>query len=162
MRTLLLRAIATAPARRLLERGLPRLDRAVFGLTGGRTSLSALVSGLPVVLLTTTGARTGRPRRVLLLGLHDGDRIVVTGANWGGARNPAWYHNLRAQPLATVTVDRQERPVVAHEADGPERERLWRLGLERMPPQLGPQWADNPHRRIPVMVLAPHPAPPER
>jgi deazaflavin-dependent oxidoreductase (nitroreductase family) len=139
----------------LLQRALPRLDRAFYRATGGRTSLSGLLSGLPVVLLTTTGARTGRPRSVLLLALHDADRIVVTGANWGGARNPAWYHNLLATPAATATTGRVSRPVVAYEAEGAERERLWAMGLARVPVRLGAGWTDNPHRRIPVMVLTP-------
>ena len=140
---------------KLLKRVVPRLDRAFYRATGGRTSLSGLVSGLPVVLLTTTGARTRQPRSVLLLALYDADRIVVTGANWGGARNPAWYYNLLATPEATATTGRVTRPVVAYEAEGVERERLWAKGLARVPVQLGSGWTDNPHRRIPVMVLAP-------
>src|SRR5512133_409655 len=100
----------------LIKRAVPRLDRAFYRATGGRTSLSGLLSGLPVVLLTTTGARTGQPRSVLLLALHDADRIVVTGANWGGARNPAWYYNLLATPEAVTTSRRRTRPVVAYEA----------------------------------------------
>ena len=139
----------------LLERAVPRLDRAFYRATCGRTSLSGLLSGLPVVLLTTTGARTRQPRSVLLLALHDADRIVVTGANWGGARNPAWYHNLLATPSATVTTGRLGRPVVAYEAEGAERERLWAEGLARVPVRLGEGRTDNPHRRIPVVVLTP-------
>lgn len=142
-------------ARRTVERGLPKLDRGLYRLTRGRVSLTGLVSGMPVVLLTTTGARTGRPRSVLLLALHDADRIVVTGANWGGPRNPAWYHNLMANPGATVSTGRASRPVVAHEAEGAERERLWAAGLARVPVRLGTNWTDNPHRRIPVVVLTP-------
>jgi deazaflavin-dependent oxidoreductase (nitroreductase family) len=138
-----------------LKRAVPRLDRAFYRAAGGRTSLSGLLSGLPVVLLTTTGARTRQPRSVLLLALYDADRIVVTGANWGGARNPGWYYNLLATPEATATVARVTRPVVAYEAEGAERERLWAKGLARVPVRLGSGWTDNPHRRIPVMVLAP-------
>jgi deazaflavin-dependent oxidoreductase (nitroreductase family) len=138
----------------LLKRGIPGLDRGVYRATGGRTSLSGLLSGLPVVLLTTTGARTGRPRSVLLLALYDADRIVVTAANWGGRHNPGWYYNLLATPEA-VTTPRRTRPVVAYEAEGAERERLWAKGLSRVPVRLGRGWTDNPHRRIPVMVLVP-------
>jgi deazaflavin-dependent oxidoreductase (nitroreductase family) len=155
LRGLVVRALSSGAARRVLERGVPRLDRAVYRMTGGRASLSSLLSGLPVVLLTTTGARTGRRRQVLLLSLVDGDRVVVTAANWGGARNPGWYHNLRARPEATISVRGVERAVVAHEAEGAERERLWRLGLARVPARLGEGWTDNPHRRIPVLVLTP-------
>ena len=139
----------------LLKRGIPRLDRGVYRATGGRTSLSGLLSGLPVVLLTTTGARTGRPRSVLLLALYDADRIVVTAANWGGRHNPGWYYNLLATPEAVTTSRRRTRPVVAYEAEGAERERLWAKGLSRVPVRLGRGWTDNPHRRIPVMVLVP-------
>ena len=149
------RALGSGTARRLLENVLPRWDRAAYRATGGRASLSSLLSGLPVVMLTTTGARSGRSRAVLLLSLRDGDRVVVTAANWGGPRNPSWYYNLLAHPHATITVAGVEHSVVAHEAEGPERERLWQLGLDRMPARLGPNWTDNPYRRIPVMVLAP-------
>jgi len=91
---------------------------------------------------------------VLLLALYDADRIVVTAANWGGRHNPGWYYNLLATPEA-VTTSRRTRPVVAYEAEGPERERLWAKGLSRVPVRLGRGWTDNPHRRIPVVVLVP-------
>jgi hypothetical protein len=61
----------------------------VYRATGGRTSLSGLLSGLPVLLLVTTGARTGQPRSVLLLAPYDADRVVVTAANWGRRHN--WW-----------------------------------------------------------------------
>jgi deazaflavin-dependent oxidoreductase (nitroreductase family) len=141
--------------RRQVERAVARLDLWSYRLTGARTSLSSLLTRLPVVLLTTTGARTGRPRPVLLLSLQDGDRVVVTAANWGGPRNPAWYHNLLAHPDATTTVRGVTTPVRAHEAEGAERERLWAKGLARIPVRMGPDWTDNPHRRIPVVVLVP-------
>jgi hypothetical protein len=74
-----------------------------------------------------------------------------------GATNPSWYYNLLATPGATATTGRVTRPVVAYEAEaeGAERERLWAKGLARVPVRLGKGWTDNPHRRIPVMVLAP-------
>lgn len=103
-------------------------------------SLSSVVTGLPVVLLTTTGARTGRPRPVLLLSLRDGDRTVVTAANWGGPRNPSWYYNLLAHPEATTTSRGVTTAVRACEAEG--------TGLDRQPP--------SPH---PVIVLAPQTSP---
>lgn len=56
-------------------------------------------------MLTTTGARTGQPRTLPVLGLPDGDRFVVIASNFGQRHNPAWYHNLRAHPQATVTAN---------------------------------------------------------
>jgi len=63
-----------------------------------------LVSGLPVLLLTPTGARTGAKRTQPLLYLREGDDLVVIGSNWGQAHNPAWYYNLRANPYAEVAL----------------------------------------------------------
>jgi hypothetical protein len=75
---------------------LPPLDRLVYRMTGGQFTFSAWVSGLPVVLLITRGARSGRERRTRVLGIPDGDRLVLVAANFGQATNPAWYHNMRA------------------------------------------------------------------
>ena len=88
------------------------------------------LSGLPVVMLTTTGARTGQQRTLPVIAVPDGDNLVVIASNWGQRRHPAWYHNLRAHPEATVTVGGVSRRVRAHEAVGEERDRLWQRDLE--------------------------------
>jgi deazaflavin-dependent oxidoreductase (nitroreductase family) len=107
-----------------------------------------------VVILTTTGAKTGQQRTSPMLGVPDGDNLVVIAANWGQPHHPAWYHNLCAHPLATVTVRGVYRRVRAEEASGDERERLWQLGREVYPG--GVVYARRAaNRRIPVMVLAP-------
>ena len=145
---------ATAPMSWLYVRVLHHIDRPIHRLTRGRHSFVSLVSGLPVVMLTTTGAKTRQQRVSPVIGLPDGDNLVVMASNWGQRHHPAWYHNLRAYPEATVTVGGVARRVRASEAIGEERERLWRRGLE-----VYPGWAAYerrvPHRRIPVMVLAP-------
>jgi deazaflavin-dependent oxidoreductase (nitroreductase family) len=145
---------ATAPISWLYVRVLHHIDRPIYRLTRGRHSFVSMVSGLPVVMLTTTGAKTGQQRVWPVLGLPDGERLVVIASNWGQRQHPAWYHNLCAHPEATVTVGGVARRVQAREASGDERERLWRWGLE-----VYPGWAAYerraPHRRIPVVVLAP-------
>lgn len=145
---------ATAPVSWVLSRTLHRADKLVFRLTEGRT-LSSLVTGLPVIMLSTTGAKSGRVRTVQVLGLPDGDRLVVIASSYGqSSRSPAWYHNLRANPEATATVEGVEYPMVAYEAEGEERDRLWSKGVE-----IYPGFADYQQRasarRIPVMVLSP-------
>lgn len=103
------------------------------------------------VKLTTTGRRSGQPRTVTLYAWPDDDRLVVVGSWGGAARDPAWVGNLRADPRATLRVGRAERPVVAREIDGPERERLWDLVCEAFP--LYATYQRRTARRIPLFVL---------
>jgi deazaflavin-dependent oxidoreductase (nitroreductase family) len=103
---------ATAPVSWLYGRVLHHLDR----LTRGRHTLSSWLSGLPVVMLTTTGAKTGQQRTSPVIAVPDGDNLVVVASNWGRRQHPAWYYNLRAHPRATVTVGSVPRRVQAHEA----------------------------------------------
>jgi deazaflavin-dependent oxidoreductase (nitroreductase family) len=103
------------------------------------------------VTLTTTGRKSGQPRTVTLYAFDDGDRLVVVGSFAGARRDPAWVANLRARPRALVKQGRQEHEVHAHEVDGPERERLWRLVCERFP--LYETYKRRTTRAIPLFVL---------
>ncbi|WP_430333147.1 nitroreductase/quinone reductase family protein [Rhodococcus sp. ACT016] len=149
-----LRSVAgLAPVSWVFARTLHHIDRPVFRITRGRRTLTSMLTGLPVVMLTTTGARTGFRRTLPLLGLPDDGRIVVIASNYGQVDNPSWYYNLRAHPRAEISVaGGAVRDVRAREAEGAERERLWRLGLS-----IYPAWAGYAKRatdrRIPVMVL---------
>ena len=88
---------------------------------------------MPSLILTTTGRRSGQPRRNPLLYVRDGDAFVVIGSNWGKNRQPAWSLNLLADPRATVTIGGRHLPVEARVATGAERERLWGLLLAEWP-----------------------------
>jgi deazaflavin-dependent oxidoreductase (nitroreductase family) len=138
----------------LYRRMQQRVDSAVYALTGGRTTLSAWAAGLPLVMLTTTGARTGRRRTLPVLGVFDGETVVVIASNYGQRRHPAWYHNLRAHPRAAVTVEGVPREVEAHELAGEEAERYFQRGAEMYPGFAHyRRWAAG--RRIPVVRLEP-------
>ncbi|MCA1006622.1 nitroreductase family deazaflavin-dependent oxidoreductase [Rhodococcus hoagii] len=155
VRRLLIRQGASATSGRILAPTQRHLDRLVFRLSGGRRTLTSLALGWPIVMLTTEGARSGLPRTVPLLGLPDGDQIVVIASNYGQAHHPAWYANLRAHPSASMTVaGGPAQRIRAREAEGDERARLWRLALDYYP-----GWAEYEKRltgrRIPVMVLEP-------
>ena len=117
------RFAASRPGSWLFARILDHADRAVYRASGGRTTLAALLSGLPVIMLTTTGARSGRETTVPLLGFEEGDAVIVVASNYGQAHHPAWFHNLHAHPRARVEVHGSWRDVVAEEVEGPERER---------------------------------------
>jgi deazaflavin-dependent oxidoreductase (nitroreductase family) len=127
------RVAASGPGSWFFARVLHRVDRPLSRLTRGRSTVASLVSGLPVVMLTTTGARTGKPRTVPVLGLPTADGLAVIGSNWGRQGPPAWDRNLRADPAASVAIGRHRRPVRAVEAEDERRERIWRAGLEIYP-----------------------------
>jgi deazaflavin-dependent oxidoreductase (nitroreductase family) len=105
-------------------------DRLVGRLTGGRVVALGLI---PSLLLTTTGRRSGRPRTIPLLGVPDGDSVVVVGSNWGGPRHPAWALNLLADPAATLTRHGLTVQIRARRLTGPERERAWRRAVREWP-----------------------------
>jgi deazaflavin-dependent oxidoreductase (nitroreductase family) len=138
----------------LFARALHRIDRPVYRLTRGRHTLASLLSGIPVVMLTTTGARSGRARTVPVLGLPTTDGLAVIASNFGQHRHPAWYHNLRVNPEGMVAVDGQSRRFRAVEADGDRRRRIWEEGL-----RVYPGWSEYErrasNRRIAVFVLEP-------
>jgi deazaflavin-dependent oxidoreductase (nitroreductase family) len=107
--------------------------------------------GGPVLLLTTTGRRTGQSWTVPLLYQPDGDRWVIIASNGGNAKHPAWWLNLRAQPDASVQIGRERFPVTAVEAVGAERDSLWRRMADMY--QGYDRYAQKTTRRIPVLVL---------
>jgi deazaflavin-dependent oxidoreductase (nitroreductase family) len=126
------------------------VDRVLLPLTGGRMS-SAI--GQQVGLLETVGAKSGEPRRIPLLYLMDGERIVLIASKAGAAKHPAWFHNLTANPRVSFLAPRgRSGGYVAHEAEGPERERLWDEAVDYYA-----GYADYQRRagarRIPVVVL---------
>jgi deazaflavin-dependent oxidoreductase (nitroreductase family) len=128
-RRLVRRAAGTAPGAAIFARTAHRADRLVYRTTKGRATLASWVSGLPVVMLTTTGARSGRKTATPILAVPDGDSLVIVGSNFGRAHHPAWVHNLRADAHATV----DGRAVRAEELTGAERERLLALATEIYP-----------------------------
>jgi deazaflavin-dependent oxidoreductase (nitroreductase family) len=133
-------------------RPLVPLDRALQRLTGGRINAIGR-GGLPHLLLTTTGARSGQPRTVPLLYVPDADGFVVTASNWGQERHPAWSGNLLVHPDATVQVGRHHIEVRAELAEGDARERLWALVTSVWPAY--DTYEERSGRRIRVFRLVP-------
>lgn len=146
---------ATSPVSWLLARTLHHVDGSVFRLTQGRYTASSLLAGLPVVMLATTGAKSGATRTVPVLGIPDGERIVTVASGYAQSPRPsAWYFNLSSHPEATVTVDGVTRNVVAYEAEGEEKERLWGMAVRIYPGFVDYQRRVD-GRSIPIMVLSP-------
>jgi deazaflavin-dependent oxidoreductase (nitroreductase family) len=109
------------------------LDRLVAKLTGGRTSFTGIASGVPAVILTTTGAKSGEPRTVAVFGIPHPDGLGLIASNFGGEKHPAWYYNLKANPQATVSTGRDTWHAKARLATPSERDEIWAKGLEAYP-----------------------------
>ena len=111
------------------------------------------LTGMPVLLLSTKGAKSGQTRTTALTYMPHGNAYVVIGSFLGEPRHPGWVHNLRADPSASVQVRGDVIPVRGREADGEEREQIWKAVCE-MQPDYG-SYDDFTERKIPVVVLEP-------
>src|SRR5689334_3870291 len=150
----LVRAAASRPGAWLFINVFTHVDRLLLRVSGGRLSTAAGSRFHPhVVLLTTTGARTGKSRTVPLIALLDRGRVILIGSRGGHAKHPAWYHNLRANARAMVMVQGHTAHYHAREAEGTERAALWQQAVEFYPGYA--DYQDRISRRVPVMVLEP-------
>jgi deazaflavin-dependent oxidoreductase (nitroreductase family) len=145
--------IPETAARRLLVRGSTRylgaLHRVLYRASGGR--IGGRLWDLPVVLLTTTGRKSGKKRTVPLCSLRDGDDVVVIASYGGLDQPPAWWLNLEASPQAELLAGRERRSVTARNATGDERTRLWAEVTSRAPGYL--EYERRTDREIPVVIL---------
>lgn len=114
-------------------RTLHHIDRVVYRLTRGRATFMSWVAGLPIVMLTTTGAKSGRRHTLPLVALPEGNRLVVIASNYRQFRNPSWYYNLRANPRATVVFEGATGEVVARELEGRSANATTRAGSRSIP-----------------------------
>lgn len=129
----------------------PKIDPRLMKLTGGRVRLSG--SG-PTVVVTHTGAKSGKQRTTPLAYFTDGDKVVLIASKGGAPAHPAWYHNLKANPDVQAWTHGEPGAYRAREAEGEERQRLWDLAVTMYSGYAGYQ-ERVPDRLIPVMVLEP-------
>jgi len=121
--------------------------RANQGKVGG------MFEGTPILLLHHTGAKSGKVRVNPLAYQANGNRLVVFASKGGAPTNPDWFHNLKANPRATVEVGTETRDVRARIAEGEEREKIWSRQKEIMPGFAG--YETKTTRQIPVIILEP-------
>jgi deazaflavin-dependent oxidoreductase (nitroreductase family) len=108
--------------------------------------------GASILLLTTDGRSSGEPRTTPLIHRADNGHWVVVASKGGAPQNPDWYQNLQANPDALIQVKDLQIPVRAADAQGPERERLWRLMTEVWPAY--DEYQQRTDRQIPVVVFS--------
>jgi deazaflavin-dependent oxidoreductase (nitroreductase family) len=138
----------------LFNKVLGTTHAAMFRLTRGR--VGGKIGAHEVVLLTTTGRRSGKPRTVPLTALPDGERLVLIASNGGRDQHPAWYLNITADPSVTVQRGDEARPMRARQATSEERAELW--------PQVVAWWRRydgyqrKTSRAIPLVIVEEPPA----
>lgn len=141
---------------RLADRSWPVLKRlfgvhtAIYRVTGGR--IGHRVPGLPpMLLLEHVGAKSGAARTTPLVYVADGDDLVLVASKGGFERNPAWFHNLRANPDVSVKLGTERLPVHARLATAEERARLWPEAVRTWPGYS--DYQQRTEREIPLMIL---------
>jgi len=145
------RFLMLKPVSAFLARVLHPADKFMLWLTKDRHTFSEFV-GLPIVQVTTIGAKTGLPREVPLVGVIDRDTIALVASSFGRKHNPGWYYNLKAHPECKVHFRGRSRTYIARETSGDEYEHYWKIavsfyaGYEKYKERAS-------HRHIPVMVL---------
>ena len=143
---------------RIVDQAWPLLRRvmgghtAVYRATGGRIG-HQFPGSPPMLLLDHVGAKSGQKRTTPLVYVKDGENLVLVASKGGNPKNPAWFHNLRANPETTVQVGAEKRRVRAHVANEEERARLW-------PKAVGTyggyhDYQERTEREIPLVVLEP-------
>jgi deazaflavin-dependent oxidoreductase (nitroreductase family) len=145
---------ATAAGAWFFARTLDHIDLALLRFSRGQVTFPGVVAGLPVLTVTTTGARTGQRRSAPLVGVPAGDDIAVIGTSFGQLRTPGWYYNMRADPTVEVTYRDKTVKAIAREADGEEKQAIWDrartmyAGYEAYARRIK-------HRQIHIMILGP-------
>ena len=123
----------------------------LYESSGGTKGTTLRDTGLPVIIVTHTGNKSGAVRKTPLMRVKDGERYVLVGSQGGAPAHPAWVHNLRVNPDVAIRDQTVVRPMRVREvADEPERSRLWQLAVAAFPPYA--EYQTRTERRIPVFV----------
>jgi F420H(2)-dependent quinone reductase len=138
-------------ARNAIGRGAKKLHSSIYRASDGR--IWGTMFGGPILLLNTTGRKSGQRRTTPLMYASDGDDFILIASNGGAPNHPAWYLNLKANPEATVEVGDREVRVRAEEAHQEEKARLWQKMVEVYSGYDGYQ--RKTEREIPLLVLHP-------
>jgi deazaflavin-dependent oxidoreductase (nitroreductase family) len=119
------RAAARERVSSTLQKTLYPLDKTLHRASGGRHTVASLLTGIPVIMLTTTGARTGNARSTPLIGIPMEDHLATIGSNYGTRSTPGWVYNLEANPGAVVAYRDRRVAVMARRATDHETNRAF-------------------------------------
>ena len=121
--------------------------------TGGREANTLRDTGLPIIIVTTRGAKTGKIRKMAVMRVEHGGEYALVASMGGAPTNPVWYHNLRAYPDDVMIQDGPEPfRVNVREVDGDERALWWERAVAAYPPYA--EYQERTERRIPVLIAS--------
>jgi deazaflavin-dependent oxidoreductase (nitroreductase family) len=121
--------------------------------SGGTEGTTLRDSGLPVVVITNRGARTGKVRKTPLMRVEHGGRYAAVASQGGAPTHPFWYYNFRADPHVELQDGPHKQEMVAREVSGTERDEWWERAVAAFPPYA--EYQQKTTRQIPVFVLEP-------
>lgn len=136
----------------ILAHTLHHMDPLVLNASGGKYTATTLLTGLPVVWLTTIGARSGKPRTTPLVGIPHKNRLVLVASYFGKNHNPSWFTNLKANPEVQITANGFRARCLAQEVFSPEYEILWEIAISMYPGYASYKQRAN-GRHIPLIAL---------
>lgn len=151
---MLLKFTSSKIGAQIASRILPPLDKGILKFTKNRYSLTSILSGIPVIVLTTIGTRSGEPRTVPLLGVIKDEKVFLIASNWGQARHPSWYYNLKANPEAQLSMGNKTGNYIARDATNSEREEYWAEAV-KMYAGYAEYKKRVATRKIPMFILSP-------
>jgi F420H(2)-dependent quinone reductase len=125
----------------------------LFESSGGTEGTTLLDTGMPVVIVTNVGAKTGKIRKTPLMRVEHGGRYAAVASQGGSPKHPVWYHNLRANPRVEVQDGPVKTTMTARELSGEERAQWWERAVAAYPPYS--EYQQRTERQIPVFILEP-------
>lgn len=139
---------------RFLSKYLHRMDAMVLKWSRGKNTLTTMLAGLPVVVLSTTGAKSGKSRSIPVAGIPDGENIILVPSSFGSSTYPGWYYNLQVYPEIELSLNGFTKKYIARIANQEERQNYWQLALHYYPGYQS--YAERAAgRKIPLFILEP-------
>jgi deazaflavin-dependent oxidoreductase (nitroreductase family) len=149
---LLHRVFMLRPVTEFFSTRINGIDQAILRLTKGKSTGSEIM-GWNIIQLTTTGAKSGKPRTIPLVALFDEEKIALIASSFGRKHNPAWYYNLKSNPECKVEWNKRTGTYMARETNGDEYDKYWQLAVSYY--EGYEKYRERAGRKIPVMLLEP-------
>jgi deazaflavin-dependent oxidoreductase (nitroreductase family) len=125
----------------------------LYESSGGAEGVSLRGTGLPVVIVTSLGASSGKVRKNPVMRVEHDGKYAVVASKGGAPEHPTWYHNIKANPLVELQDGPVKQDMAARELDGDERATWWQRAVEAFPPYA--EYQEKTDRQIPVFILEP-------
>jgi deazaflavin-dependent oxidoreductase (nitroreductase family) len=153
LRRIILNLAATRQGLGIFHFYVRSFDLPISRLTKGVFVPSAYWDIMPIIYLTTTGAKSGIPHSTPVLCIPDGENLILVGSNWGNLKNPSWAYNLRTNPQTQVRKGKTVKDFTARELSGNERGAYWQKAIRFYPPYVSYEQRSN--RSLPIFLLVP-------